>query len=114
MKASVVYIDDEPAICRIVQWRLEGAGLSVKCFTEPEAAIEWIERHPVRCILCDQRMPSMSALELRGRLDPALPFWVVTGDLLLGPDATGRSDIRGVIHKPIDFDELVSLVGALD
>jgi DNA-binding NtrC family response regulator len=111
---AVVYIDDEPAICRIFRWHLEAAGLSVETFTDVEAALAWIRDNPVRCILCDHRMPLMSGLELHDRLGGEVPFWVVTGDLSVDDEVADRADIRGVLHKPIDFGEVIALVRDLD
>jgi two-component system C4-dicarboxylate transport response regulator DctD len=114
MKGAVVYIDDEPAICRIVQWRLEAAGLPVETFTDARIALVWIGQHEVACVLCDHRMPVMSGVEVRARLEKDVPFWMVTGDLSVGDELASRSDIRGVLQKPIDFDGMLSLLLALD
>jgi len=113
MSGAVVYIDDEPAICRLVQWRMEGAGLPVATFTDPHEALDWIGRHPVRCVLCDHRMPGLSGLEVRERLAPGLPFWLVTGDLSLEPGFSGPDGGPGVLYKPFDFDALVACVRRL-
>lgn len=113
MRGTVVYIDDEPAICRIVQLRIGAAGLPVETFTDAREALDWIAGHPVRCVLCDQRMPLMSGLEVRDRLSKELPFWLVTGDLSVRDDLGGRSGIRGVLRKPIDFPALLALIQTL-
>jgi two-component system response regulator GlrR len=113
VSGAVVYVDDEPGICRIVAWRLSRAGLPVETFTDGEAAIAWIRNHPVRCVLCDQRMPSMSGLELRDRLEADVPFWIVTGDISVATELGARPGIRGVLAKPIDFDALVALIREL-
>jgi DNA-binding response OmpR family regulator len=114
VKPAVVYIDDEPAICRIVRWRLEAAGLAVETFTDPEAAIAWMGTHDVRCVLCDYRMPAMSGFEVLARIGERIPFYLVTGDLSLGNELAGHARVRGIIHKPFSFDSLVALLRGLE
>jgi len=114
VKPAVVYIDDELALCRIVRWRLEAAGLAVETFTDPESAIAWVQDHDVRCVLCDYRMPAMNGFQVLERLDERIPFYLVTGDLAVGGELSDRTRVRGVIQKPFSFDELVALLRGLD
>jgi len=111
--APVVYVDDEPAICRIFGWRVEAAGMPVETFTDPEAALAFLREHDARCVVCDYRMPSMTGLDVLECLPRPVPFYLVTGDLFADRELGDHDGVEGVISKPIPFDDVIELLRSL-
>lgn len=114
MTRVAVYVDDEAAICRVVELRLRAAGVPIVTFTDPEAAIAYIARNEVAAVLCDFRMPAMSGLELLDRIEKEVPFYIVTGDITVDADVAARARIADLIPKPIPFERVVALLRSLD
>ena len=105
----IVYIDDEPMLCRVFQRILEGAGAEVVTFTDPEAAIAYLRDHEAAVIICDYRMPSLTGLELLDRIRPGAPFFLVSGDLAI-TSAKADPRITGILAKPFRAELLLDTV----
>jgi len=113
MTVDVVYIDDEPILCRVFKRILEEEGLSVVTFTDAHAAIAYLREHRVGVIVCDYRMPTMSGLQLLDQLDEHVPpFLLVSGDLGVAPLVQG-SRVTAVLAKPFQPEALLERVRAI-
>lgn len=110
MADPIVYIDDEPALCRVMELVLGQAGLAVRAFTDPVAALAYLAREPAAVVLCDQRMPQMTGLELLAALPREIPFVLVTGDHSFRSEAEGNPRVRAIIEKPFKFAELLAVL----
>lgn len=62
--SQVVVVDDEPYICSIIEESLVGEGYSVKIFTEPLKAVEYISENPVDLVLTDLIMGEYSGIQI--------------------------------------------------
>lgn len=109
----LVYVDDEPALCRVMKLVLEQAGLRVVCFSDPGEALAFMEREPVALVMCDQRMPHMTGLELLARVRQDVPYVLVTGDYSFRAEAEADPRVRAIVEKPFKYAELVALLRAL-
>jgi CheY-like chemotaxis protein len=107
----IVYIDDEPLLCRVFTKIFESAGAPVVAFTDPEAAIAYLRDHEAAVIICDYRMPSLTGLDVLDRIPPGTPFFLVSGDLAI---TLARSDPRvtGILTKPFRAEALLERVRA--
>lgn len=109
--AEIVYIDDEKPLLRCVAQLIEGIGHSVTTFSDPLAALAYIESHEVAVVLCDYRMPDMNGLEVRKRLPREIPFFIVSGNLSdLDPRLAAGYRISGQLAKPFRPEDLFALI----
>ncbi|MCA9617483.1 MAG: hybrid sensor histidine kinase/response regulator, partial [Myxococcales bacterium] len=109
-------VDDEPAVCRLMQRLLQNR-FQVEATTSSEAALDQIRggaRFDV--IVCDVSMPNLSGPELYGALEAIAPdqaagMVFVTGGIVEEGDAAFFERTGHVfLHKPFTNDELVAEV----
>ncbi len=110
MSELVVYIDDEPLLCRATEAILGRSGIAITTFTDPLAGLAFLQANPVAVVLCDYRMPRMNALELVQRLEREVPFYIVSGELDVTRRAAGNPRITGVLTKPFSAEHMLALV----
>jgi len=113
---TVLIVDDEPAVRRLLALTLTDAGYEVVETNRGEKALELIAHGSFDLVLLDNRMPGLSGVEVLERLraDPhtrTLPVILVTGadelaERVRGLDA-GATDY---VIKPFEADELVARV----
>lgn len=116
-KTKVLYIEDEPALGRIVKESLESRDFVVSMETDgSEALAAFIRTKPDICVL-DIMLPEKDgyaiAREIR-RLSPYIPIIFVTAktqteDLLKGFESGGND----YIYKPFSMEELIVRIGNL-
>lgn len=102
----IVYIDDEPLLCRAFQRIFQDAGCEVVTFTEPDQALAYIAAHPVKAIVCDYRMPALDGLAVLDRIPAGIPFYLVTGELSIARLSDPR--VTAVLTKPFRPETLIS------
>lgn len=113
MAASVLVIDDDPDIVRVVTAALEDEGYRVLA-SLGSAAVEMArELHP-DVVLLDLRMPGMDGAEVSRRLraDPetaGIPIIVVSAVQHLA-QAVEKLSVDAQLQKPFDLDRLYTLV----
>jgi DNA-binding NtrC family response regulator len=108
--SPVVYVDDEPMVCRVFEINLKMREVEVATFTSPTEAIEFINQNDVRAVFSDYRMPEMTGAELQSALERDVPFYIVTGGTGAHEDPALRAQAGSIIGKPIDYDEVIRLV----
>lgn len=70
----VLYIDDDPALCRLVQKDLDRAGYFVEITTDGAAGVARIAKGGIDVVALDHYMPNQDGLETLGRIrDLAAP-----------------------------------------
>jgi two-component system response regulator HydG len=106
----VLVVDDEEAMCRLLEAGLTARGFQVRWFTSPRQALDCLDTEEFDVILTDLNMDGMSGLELcRELLDrkPHLPVTVLTAhgsfDSAVAAIRAGAYDF---ITKPPDLDAL--------
>src|SRR6267378_2459678 len=115
-KASVLLVDDENDNLEVLGELLTLEGHRVETATSGKAAVERFqhgERYDL--VLCDVGMPQMSGWqvvrEIR-RLAPSARIWLLTGWANEISEHDPRlADVQGVLGKPLDMDQLRSLLG---
>lgn len=108
--APVVYVDDEPSLCRIFSLRMGALGVAVETFSDPLEAVAFVNAHPVACVLCDYRMPRLSGLGVLERIERDVPFYLVTGDIAMDDETAASPRLSGILHKPVSYEEVRDLV----
>lgn len=116
-KTKVLYIEDEPALARIVKESLESRDFAVSMSADGnEAVAAFLRTRPDICIL-DVMLPEKDgytvAREIR-RLNRHVPIIFLTAktqteDLLKGFESGGND----YIHKPFSMEELIVRIGNL-
>jgi two-component system cell cycle sensor histidine kinase/response regulator CckA len=116
---TVLLVEDEPALRRLVQRVLEEAGYTVLAAADGLEALDVAERHsgPLQLLLTDVVMPGLSGPELVRQLHSARPGLEV---LYMSGYNDSRLANRGIeqakvnlLSKPFTPDELVERVRAL-
>lgn len=115
-KGSVLVVDDEINLCRILGAKLAKSGFSVVAVHDGQTAIDKVRETTFDVVLLDLILPKVDGLsalaEIRS-LDSDLPVIVMTA---CGSSETlERARSHGVtayINKPFDLDSLVELVQA--
>lgn len=116
---SVLVVDDEPHIGRIIRTRLEQDGFVVHLAEHGQEALDLLQRHPaIALVLLDLMMPGMSGIDVLRvmRADArwtALPCIVLTA---AGQDAQLREaeglGVSEIMTKPFSPRRLLSRVQA--
>lgn len=110
MASVVVYIDDEPALCRVFQLILSRLPCEVITFTDPRAALAYIRANAVTVVVCDYRMPELNGLQVLDGIDKNVPFFIVSGDLAVASIVGDDARVSGVLTKPLRPESLFDLL----
>jgi EAL domain-containing protein (putative c-di-GMP-specific phosphodiesterase class I) len=109
--ASILAVDDDPAVLRLFTSALERAGYRALCADSGTTALAMLESEHVDAIITDLAMPGMPGIEFMRHVrerDPDLPILVITGAPAI--DTAIESIDVGVFRyltKPITPAELV-------
>ncbi|HEY4346223.1 MAG TPA: response regulator transcription factor [Gaiellaceae bacterium] len=116
MAGSVLLVEDEESLASLVEAYLAQEGFTVVSVSSGQAAIERMEREPVRLVVLDLTLPDMDGLDVckRIRTRSAVPIVMLTArddeaDRLAGLGA-GADDYIG---KPFSPKELVARMKAV-
>jgi len=115
--ATILVVDDEPAVRAIAARILKRAGFRVLQAPDGAGALELVERHgPPETVLTDVMMPGISGAELARRLKerwPGLPIVFMSGYSAEELHRQGATASEGdLIQKPFMPDALVASVAA--
>ncbi len=121
VRGTILLVDDEPSITRMLGTMLEGQGYQVAAFNDTQVALDWAASHgdTFDALITDQTMPGMSGFDLARRLlgiRPDLPILLCTGYSDVVDEAVClAAGIRHFMHKPVPFEYLLDvLAGALE
>ncbi|QJR34699.1 ATP-binding protein [Gemmatimonas groenlandica] len=110
--ACLVVVDDEPGVSRVVERALQHYGHVVHVFSQPEAALTFIQGQPsaVDLLITDQTMPVMTGdmlAEAVHMLRPDMPVLILTGfSHRLTPERIAAARAHAVLLKPVALDDL--------
>src|SRR5262245_66272368 len=68
---SLLVVDDDPFIARLLEIELKAAGYDVRVASDGEQALVAAQERPPQLVLADVMMPNMDRFELRRRLRQA-------------------------------------------
>ena len=107
---SILAVDDDPKILRLMDARLSRLGYSVTCAGSGDEAVRMFSADPTDIVLLDLEMPGMNGLELMKRIkgiSKSCEVIIVTGraDKTSAIEAL-RMGAFDFFEKPPDFDEL--------
>jgi EAL domain-containing protein (putative c-di-GMP-specific phosphodiesterase class I) len=113
-RASILVVDDDPAVLKMTRRRLERQGHRVVACTSGQEALEKLTRETFDAMVSDIRMPGMTGMDLLRAVrehDLDLPVVLVTGDPAL--DSATAAVAYGAFQyltKPVASGELESSV----
>lgn len=108
----VLIVDDEPAVRRVCQRILRGAGFDVTCVASVDEALVSLERDVFDLLITDIRMPQRNGLELVAEVKGLyrwLPVIVISGFADSAAPAT-HLGIDALLMKPFQPFELIAAV----
>jgi diguanylate cyclase (GGDEF)-like protein len=112
---QVLVVDDDPAMAGTLVEIFTGRGLAAIGVTSAGAAIIRVrELHPA-VVVCDQRLPDMSGLDLCATIrtmDPDVSLILLTGYASLDSAIAAVGQIDQYLTKPVPVDDLVDSVEA--
>lgn len=111
-------VDDEPSICKALQWALTSAGYDVVTARSGEAAFAIIETEVIDVMLVDLRIPDMrgdTIFEYAAGVHPHLRYSTlfVTGDISDQALDLIRACKCNYVRKPFDLNVLLNAVAAV-
>ena len=114
MSATILVVDDEARMRRVLEMMLEGFGHRVITAGDVEGALALLAREQVDLVFTDLQLPNVSGLELLARArerNPDLPIVVITAF------ATVETAVRAIklgaydyLMKPFRIEEIEALV----
>lgn len=113
--AEVLVVDDEPAMAGSVVEILGLSGIAAAPATSGSAAIVHGREHRPAVVICDQRLPDMSGLDVCAALraiDPDVSLIMLTGHASLDTAIAAVGQIDQYLTKPAQPAELVGAVQA--
>ncbi len=110
MPKTVLAIDDDPFILKVVEKFLMIKGLKVITMTDPEKAYFWAEKNKPDLIISDVAMPGVDGFTLLRNLKAnkatsEIPLVMLTAsDKVADVEKGYASGARAYLLKPIDWD----------
>src|SRR5512139_169061 len=113
-KPTVMVVDDDPGILRLLTMRLEAAGYAVHSAESAERALALLAAIRPDVVVTDLKMGGMDGMGLFDALQesmPGLPVIVLTAHGTI-PDAVSATQrgVFGFVPKPFDAKTLLDLV----
>ena len=119
IRSTILVVEDEAGIARMVQVLLEARGFSTIVTHSGSEALQRIADHPVDLVLLDVMMPGMDGYEVCRRLK-ADERWRHLPVVMLTAKDTSRDMVLGLeigaddyITKPFNTDELIARIKVL-
>ncbi len=110
-RGTVVVVDDEENMCKILARILSSENYIVTCFTDPVQAIDYIRKTPPDLVLTDMKMPGRTGMDVLRCAREASPH---TGVLVMtaygsieGATEAMRAGAYDYVTKPFKTDELL-------
>ncbi len=117
----ILFVDDEPAVSKIMKHRLEKLGYEVHGFTDPSEALAIFSNTPdaFDLIITDMAMPQMTGEQLAAavlKIRPGMPIMLCTGySEKVSEEKAREIGISSFVMKPMDkTDFAVSVRKVLD
>jgi two-component system response regulator GlrR len=113
-KGRILLVDDDPGLLRLLSIRLRAEGYEVEAVESAQIALATLNRFSPDLVITDLRMDKMDGIGLLKELQtrsPGLRVVIITAHGTI-PDAVTATQhgAFGFLTKPIDKDELISLV----
>jgi DNA-binding response OmpR family regulator len=106
-------VDDESELVSALAERLTLRGIEADFATDGDTAAELVRANPYDLAVLDMKMPGLSGLDLKKklqRLRPGMRFIFMTGHGSEEDFRAGSSEAAGYLVKPVRLDDLLAAV----
>lgn len=112
---TILFVDDEPAILRSLQWSLMHEDYTILTAPSGEEGLELIKNHDIAVIVSDEMMPNMRGSEFLSKAREIAPNsvrMVLTGyaDIDAAIDAINKGGAYRYLTKPWNQTELITSI----
>jgi two-component system cell cycle sensor histidine kinase/response regulator CckA len=115
-EVSIMVVDDDPGIVRVVRNALQRQGYHVRGFTDVDAALEFFSPNKVSLVISDVVMPGISGADLVRSLReqaPNLPVLFISGFTNDELENWRPDKYTSYLAKPFRGEEIIARVGTL-
>lgn len=105
----ILVVDDDPAVRKLLVKVLEEAGYAVVAAEDGAAACDLVQHLLPHLIILDLHMPRMSGVEFLARWQQ-IPVLILSGYLAEHRLDPHRSNVVGMLEKPVDLSVLIAKV----
>ncbi len=111
---SILVVDDEPHVSRVVKLRLEEVGYHVELASNGEEALEKLREESFDALITDVVMPRMTGRELCQRISKELPdldlliFVITSSSEIEHRDWINEVPRAELIEKPVSTTRLIA------
>lgn len=113
-KASILIVDDNASLCRMLFLVLSRKGYDVTTATDGPTAIALVRERPFDIVFLDIRMPVMDGVETHRGIKEIRPDAVVVMMTAYAVEDLVQEALRegayGIVYKPLDLNRIVDLV----
>jgi CheY-like chemotaxis protein len=109
---TVLVVDDEPQILRLIEKMLGSSGVKVLQTPRPTEALKICELTPIDVLISDVSMPEMDGIRLAEQVlkdYPAISVLLISGQYKDTPPAARSARVR-FLKKPFFPSQLVALL----
>jgi len=114
--ASILIVDDDPALAAVIEASLQQAGYTVSCADGAETALDLLAKNKISAVITDLRMPVTDGLGLLARMRAAgihIPSILLTGAGEFTHADARASGVSAFLVKPLAGGELVRVLAAV-
>lgn len=113
----ILFVDDHPDICELVQLVLQAAGFRVSTADNTAAALQLAASERFDALLLDYWMPDLTGIELCRRIrafDQNTPILICSGAVTQADKAAAvLAGAQGYVNKPFDSSDLIRTIRSL-
>lgn len=109
-ETSVLVVDDEPPVLRLLAWVMASQGWDVHTVPDAETALAQLPSLKPAVALVDIRLPGMNGLELSERIKELAGTHVV---LMSAYERPRKHPAEAFVAKPFDIHELTRLIAEI-
>jgi DNA-binding response OmpR family regulator len=111
LEPHILFVDDNPDICELVQAVLQNAGFRVSLSDSNAGALQLAASEHFDALLLDYWMPDFTGIELCRRIrafDQSTPILICSGAVTQADkDAAVLAGAQGYVNKPFYSQELI-------
>jgi len=113
----ILVVDDEDAICSVLDQLLSNSGNKVKTVNKGTDALDIVKSESFDLVLCDLAMPGISGyevIEVLNKLEKRPKIGIITGWGENVDTAAEGINVDFIARKPFDFSELAKQINGLE
>lgn len=114
IEPHILFVDDNPDICELVQLVLQAAGFRVSTTDNTAAALQLAASERFDALLLDYWMPDLTGIELCRRIrafDQTTPILICSGSVTRADkEAAVLAGAQGYVNKPFCSGDLIGAV----